>query len=226
MRPSPYSALGCQRTWASSVGGMVRPKHCGQSGHPMPLPVMRTMLPARTTRNAETKATRAVRRIQRGRGWPGFTVRGRLGERSAPLGRPPQIQAFTDVLYGGDEGFWFDQARVVDHNSRVDALVRIEVDVGAGHAGQVVQVLADFGDASDFTHHPGNGQFSHGLFHLSCPVHMGHFHITGLATCEPKCAQSHPGAQGKAPSRGETFIICLKFAVKVPMGANTAPRGC
>ena len=44
------SELGFQSNWDLSVGGIKYPKHFGQSGHPIPLPVILTIAPARITR--------------------------------------------------------------------------------------------------------------------------------------------------------------------------------
>ena len=41
--PSAYSAPCFQVIWSSEVGGISNPKHLGQSGQPIPDPVIRTM---------------------------------------------------------------------------------------------------------------------------------------------------------------------------------------
>src|SRR5690554_7698498 len=46
---------------ALSVGGTHCPKHFGQSGHPIPLPVILTKLPAMTTKKIKTRVIQLTR---------------------------------------------------------------------------------------------------------------------------------------------------------------------
>lgn len=59
IRPGAYVAPKDHVTSSTEVGGMANPKHLGQSGHPIPEPVMRTTLPARTTNEDMTSVAMA-----------------------------------------------------------------------------------------------------------------------------------------------------------------------
>ena len=77
----------------SPVGGMTWPWHSGQSGQPMPDPVLRTMTPMTTITKVETTARRAIlwkRDIDSGPGrgsdgMLGSTASGRTGAMGGPI---------------------------------------------------------------------------------------------------------------------------------------------
>ena len=53
--PFLYELRGFHLSWDFSVGGIRYPKHFGQSGHPIPLPVIRTIDPAVMTKYTKDK---------------------------------------------------------------------------------------------------------------------------------------------------------------------------
>ena len=55
MIPLLYFLLADHSISEISVGGIKYPKHLGQSGHPIPLPVILTTAPAEITRYTNTK---------------------------------------------------------------------------------------------------------------------------------------------------------------------------
>ena len=88
------------------------------------------------------------------------------------LGHFHIVQPAPDFLDRGDEGLRGDDIGVEDDECGVHLPVRIELDVGPDDPRQVIEFLADLGDAGDLAHHARDGELGHRFLSGAGTVHV------------------------------------------------------
>lgn len=106
---------------------MVKPKQRGQSGHPMPEPVMRTMLPAKTTNDAKTNVVLTQRLNRRADGSRKVRRFCKMGDLDCVDTVEPTI---GNLGYHSHQLIRADLTRVVLHIREIDPPTIFKIDRG------------------------------------------------------------------------------------------------